>query len=856
MKNRIWMALGWLLLSITVSPTAKAEDVLDTVVDIRILESGDNQIHGFTYFNGYLWASTRTNPCRILKIDPETLDYERIILDPGLNDGEDLIAAGGYIWVILWTSPSRIVRVNPETLEWEVAISFRQNELFQGGSLEYAYGYLWAGGRDGKIARINIDNLSYQVYDYSAATGNFQFHAMTGGGGYIWGSAPAYRDSWFWGRTYIGNTIVRVNPEDPTVYSSVYIDSYHFSDDIAYADGYLYAGSEEAPSYTYRIADDLSYTRARAGDTICYGIFVRDDGIWGAYVGSPGRIARFDLDLNLEVAYQLPLGYRDANEIAFDPHGNLYYVTCWESPAKIVKLERRELRYFVSNPADADRGGVIIPIEAFPEGEGNLIPIYVPPVTNGSNQVREDNGWRTVKEIRRSKLSFEWEKLVVGFSPEGADVPAGAGLSAASGLIKALHGAFSVYECRITVQKDPDDNFRAILQLGDPEGRTFVRMHAGETWSPFADSFWLIQAVLSEQIAETFRLDPDDFPHAYYTMSLDIDPAHEDNPYVGYLSLSQDDRIVITPRVYPEDRLRILRVHQIIVPYKIETVIELAGDGFASFMEGPADPGLVKMLSSSESESAIVVQGRSPMELRVYDSQARITGVVNGEVKEEIPASVYDQQHSVVLILSPADVYRYEVKGRDKGEYGLDVNFVRGEEAAAFTASRILTSAGAVHRYTIDWDALSVGGEGVSVQMDDDGDGAFERLVFSDSQFTQDEYLTVTSVTPDGKYPTTWARLKRTALLQNYPNPFNPDTWIPYILADETQVSVRIYAVSGRLIKALHLGEKPAGVYFSKEKAAYWDGSDDAGEPVASGVYFYTLHAGSFRATRKMIVTR
>ena len=172
-------------------------------------------------------------------MDPETLSYDRIILDAGLNDGEDLIAAEGYIWVILWITPSKIVKVNLETLEWEVAVSFQRNELFQGGSLEYAYGYLWAGGRYGKIARIDLRDMSYQVYDYSTATGNFQFHAMASGGGYIWGSAPAYRDSWFWGRTYVGNTIVRANAEDPTDYSSVYISGSHFNDDIAYVDGYL-----------------------------------------------------------------------------------------------------------------------------------------------------------------------------------------------------------------------------------------------------------------------------------------------------------------------------------------------------------------------------------------------------------------------------------------------------------------------------------------------------------------------------------------------------------------------------------------------------------------------------------------
>ncbi len=94
-------------------------------------------------------------------------------------------------------------------------------------------------------------------------------------------------------------------------------------------------------------------------------------------------------------------------------------------------------------------------------------------------------------------------------------------------------------------------------------------------------------------------------------------------------------------------------------------------------------------------------------------------------------------------------------------------------------------------------------------------------------------------------------------LLQNYPNPFNPETWIPYQLAEESEVKVRIYGMGGKLIRQLNLGYKPAGFYLNREKAAYWDGRrDDSGESVASGVYFYTFQAGDFTETKKMIVVR
>ena len=93
-------------------------------------------------------------------------------------------------------------------------------------------------------------------------------------------------------------------------------------------------------------------------------------------------------------------------------------------------------------------------------------------------------------------------------------------------------------------------------------------------------------------------------------------------------------------------------------------------------------------------------------------------------------------------------------------------------------------------------------------------------------------------------------------LLQNYPNPFNPETWIPYQLSQDSPVSVSIFDVTGKLTRALSLGFQSAGFYNSPERAAYWDGRNALGEPVASGVYFYTLTAGDFTATRKMLILK
>ena len=97
---------------------------------------------------------------------------------------------------------------------------------------------------------------------------------------------------------------------------------------------------------------------------------------------------------------------------------------------------------------------------------------------------------------------------------------------------------------------------------------------------------------------------------------------------------------------------------------------------------------------------------------------------------------------------------------------------------------------------------------------------------------------------------------KETALLPNYPNPFNPETWIPYQLAESAEVTLCIYAVDGTLVRTLSLGHKPIGIYQTRARAAYWDGRNQIGEPVASGVYFYTFTAGDFTATRRMLILK
>ena len=97
---------------------------------------------------------------------------------------------------------------------------------------------------------------------------------------------------------------------------------------------------------------------------------------------------------------------------------------------------------------------------------------------------------------------------------------------------------------------------------------------------------------------------------------------------------------------------------------------------------------------------------------------------------------------------------------------------------------------------------------------------------------------------------------RQSVLLQNYPNPFNPETWIPYQLHFPAQAAIHIYDTDGNLVGTLDLGQRNRGFYRSRTRAAYWDGRNASGEPVASGVYFYQLRANDFSATRRMVIMK
>ena len=167
-------------------------------------------------------------------------------------------------------------------------------------------------------------------------------------------------------------------------------------------------------------------------------------------------------------------------------------------------------------------------------------------------------------------------------------------------------------------------------------------------------------------------------------------------------------------------------------------------------------------------------------------------------------------------------------------------------------------------------DAVRVSGiPGVTVRRSFDIDRVSDtqvtvELTFDGTNFDTDSVLTFT-VGADAlsgyNGPQLTAQLSVTAIRDdalgaNFPNPFNPETWIPYQLSKPAAVTLTIYNIRGVVVRRLALGHQPAGIYQTRSRAAYWDGRNALGEPVASGLYFYTLIAGDFTATRKMLIRK
>ena len=129
-------------------------------------------------------------------------------------------------------------------------------------------------------------------------------------------------------------------------------------------------------------------------------------------------------------------------------------------------------------------------------------------------------------------------------------------------------------------------------------------------------------------------------------------------------------------------------------------------------------------------------------------------------------------------------------------------------------------------------------------------------LEFKNVAFYGADSLPLSFAIKHGKFESWAMKPSQGVLLQNFPNPFNPETWIPFRLSKPGTVNINIYSASGQLVRRLNLGHRDVGDYSSRDRAIYWDGKNDDGEQVTSGIYFYSIKSGDFTATKKMIISR
>ena len=201
---------------------------------------------------------------------------------------------------------------------------------------------------------------------------------------------------------------------------------------------------------------------------------------------------------------------------------------------------------------------------------------------------------------------------------------------------------------------------------------------------------------------------------------------------------------------------------------------------------------------------------------------------------------------------SDNDAWAFVLSGRLEGDRNFDgylVN-VRNQRSNTIMKDRVRNSYFAAATADLARRSVVQVGDTLEVTVTDPtGEVASERFSFTVSP--EDIENALLSVTLRGV-----GRPNQSLLLQNYPNPFNPETWIPYQLSEGGAVTFSIYGASGRLIRTLPLGFQPAGFYRSRGRAAYWNGRNNQGERVSSGVYFYQLSMPSFRQMKRMVIMK
>ena len=344
------------------------------------------------------------------------------------------------------------------------------------------------------------------------------------------------------------------------------------------------------------------------------------------------------------------------------------------------------------------------------------------------------------------------------------------------------------------------------------------------------------------------------------------------------------------------------------------------------------------VLSKLRKDGQTLVVAASPVRTLITDENGRRIGIAHGSKVSEIPGAEMNEFGDVEIFLVPSQGdYEIESIGIDNGVFDLYCVVKKADDTFESMAFREVS----VSRDSVAVVEIGEDIEEYEMQIDANGDGAFEQIITGDRGKTvpwdlnSDGIIDISDliivagafgtsgegivgdINTDGIVDITdlmivashfgegtglsapakpqiadighidmvenWLREARTAddgselfqrgisvlehllnqiipsdtaLLPNFPNPFNPDTWIPYQLSEEEDVSIVIYDLAGRIVKHLDIGHKPAGVYRAQDRAAHWDGRNEVGESVVSGVYFVLLEAGEYKKTRRIVLIR